>query len=158
MALLNSKRFPLSPAWRACTICKLYGRMTKSRLSKRHAVGWGILHSWLERRMDFLGLREKSLELLRLHSLNSSLAVGSPFTKAACFFKLFVPTTNVFGTWRSNTKTPLKHPLHWNNRIYFAELQNTERFLLRAITMCGIENIKKVKQPCWKMRVCVITT
>ena len=39
MALLNSRRFALSPARKAFIICNLYDRRTKRRLNTRHAIG-----------------------------------------------------------------------------------------------------------------------
>ena len=74
-----------------------------------------------------MSLAKKSFKLLRLPPLKSLVALTLPFTQAACFLKLFAPKMNDFGTWRNNTNARCTEI-----RFSFAELQSTQRFLLRA--------------------------
>ena len=113
MVLLNSTRFGLARARRACTTCNSYGHMTKGRLNTRPTMVEGCQVLDWQGEWTFVNISKKSLELLKLPLLKSLVAVSSFFCiHAACSLKLFVPTTNVFGTWRSNTKIPLECLLH----------------------------------------------
>ena len=94
-----------------------------------------------------MGFAKKSFELSRLFPLKSFVAVGSSFYPSSLLPQIvypssYLPTTNDFGTKRSNTKTPSERPLHCNNRFSFAELQNTKRFLLRAN-----QHVRNKKEP-----------
>ena len=137
VAFLNSTCFALWPARKACTICNLYGRMTKPRFNSRHTVDWEMPSSWLAQRMDLRGLREK---ISWTFKTASSEILGQPglflLHKQTVSSNRFVPTTNDLALGATMPK------LRWNaccteiTDLAFAKVQNTKVFAAR-LSLCA---------------------